>query len=60
MAQTIEIGTILIKDGTHLPETLLLESDPYLKGWRLVKNLILLCNGPETLRGGMDLFLHGR
>ncbi len=40
MAQTIEIGTLLIiKEGTLLPESLPLESDPYLKGWRLVKNL---------------------
>jgi hypothetical protein len=39
MAQTIEIGTLLVKAGTLLPESLHLESDPYLKGWRLVKNL---------------------
>jgi hypothetical protein len=39
MAQTIEVGTLFIKEGTPLPETLPLESDPYLKGWRLVKNL---------------------
>ena len=39
MAQTVEIGTILIKEDTHLPESLPLESAPYLKGWRLVKNL---------------------
>ena len=39
MAQTIEIGTLLVKAGTLLPESLQLESDPYLKGWRLVKNL---------------------
>jgi len=39
MAQTIKIGTLLIKEGTPLPETLPLESDPHLKGWRLVKNL---------------------
>ena len=39
MAQKIEIGTILIKEDTHLPESLHLQSDPYLKGWRLVKNL---------------------
>ena len=39
MAQTIEIGTLFIKEGTPFPETLPLESDPYLKGWRLVKNL---------------------
>ena len=39
MAHTIEIGTLLVKEGTPLPENLPLESDPYLKGWRLVKNL---------------------
>ena len=39
MARTIEIGTILIREDTQLPESLHLESDPYLKGWRLVKNL---------------------
>jgi len=39
MAQTIEIGTLLVKAGTFLPESLQLGSDPYLKGWRLVKNL---------------------
>ena len=39
MAQTIEIGALLMKEGTSLPKTLTLESDPYLKGWRLVKNL---------------------
>ena len=38
MAQTVEIGTILIKEGIHLPEGLPLESAPYVKGWRLVKN----------------------
>ena len=38
MAQTIEVGTLLIKDGTHLPETLAIESDPYLNGWSRVSN----------------------
>ena len=39
MAQTIEVGTLFIKDGTHLPETLPVESEPYLKGWSRVKSL---------------------
>ena len=39
MAEKINTGTILIKEGTLLPEGLQLESEPYLKGWRLVKNL---------------------
>ena len=39
MAQTIKKGTILIKDGTFLPDALELESEPCATGWRLVKNL---------------------
>jgi hypothetical protein len=39
MADTIKPGTILITEGAILPESLLLESEPYGYGWRLVKNL---------------------
>jgi hypothetical protein len=39
MAQTIKTGTILIKDGTFLPDELQFESEPCATGWRLVKNL---------------------
>jgi len=39
MAETIKAGTILIKDGTFLPNTLRFESEPCLTGWRLVKDL---------------------
>jgi hypothetical protein len=39
MPPIVEIGTILIKEGTQLPDRLPLESEPYLNGWRLVKNL---------------------
>jgi hypothetical protein len=39
MANEINSGTILIKEGTVLPEGLQLESEPYVKGWKLVKNL---------------------
>jgi hypothetical protein len=38
MAEKINAGTILIKEGTLLPEGVQLESDPYLKGWKLVKS----------------------
>jgi hypothetical protein len=38
MAETIKTGTVLIKDGTLLPDGLELESEPCAKGWRLVKN----------------------
>jgi len=39
MAEKINTGTILIKEGALLPESLRFESEPYLKGWGLVKNL---------------------
>ncbi len=38
MAEKINTGAILIKDGTLLPKGMQLETDPYLKGWRLVKS----------------------
>ena len=38
MADKIKTGTILIKEGTLLPESLRFESEPYSKGWRLVKD----------------------
>jgi len=39
MAETIKTGTILIKDGTFLPDALRFESEPCATGWRLVKDL---------------------
>jgi hypothetical protein len=39
MAETIKTGTILIKDGTFLPDALQFESEPCATGWRLVKDL---------------------
>ena len=56
MAQTIEIGTLLIKEGTPLPESLPLESDPYLKGWRLVKNLGSSGLGRKLFEAGWTFF----
>jgi hypothetical protein len=39
MPDTIKTGTILIKEGTLLPEVLRFESEPCAPGWRLVRNL---------------------
>jgi len=39
MTDGIKAGTILIKQGTPMPESLLLESEPYSRGWTSVKNL---------------------
>jgi len=38
MADAIKTGTILIREGTLLPTGVLVESDVFLPGWRLVKN----------------------
>jgi hypothetical protein len=38
MVDIIKPRTILITEGVLLPESLLLESEPYGYGWRLVKN----------------------
>src|SRR6266849_3670045 len=39
MPDTIKPGTILIKEGTFLPEAVRFESEPCVPGWRLVKDL---------------------
>jgi hypothetical protein len=39
MPFTIKPGTILIKEGTLLPETVRFESESCVPGWRLVKDL---------------------
>ena len=39
MPDTIKTGTILIKEGTLLPESLRFESESCAPGWRLVQNL---------------------
>ena len=39
MPDTIKTGTILLKEGTLLPEVLRFESEPCAPSWRLVKNL---------------------
>jgi hypothetical protein len=38
MAEKITSSTILIKEGTRLPEGMQLEGEPYSAGWRLAKN----------------------
>jgi hypothetical protein len=35
----IEAGRIFIREGTALPKTLPLESEPYMSGWRSVESL---------------------
>jgi hypothetical protein len=39
MAEAINRGTVLFKDGTFLPDALKFDSEPCATGWRLVKDL---------------------
>jgi hypothetical protein len=39
MPDTNKARTILIREGTPLPENLSIESEAFLPGWRVVKNL---------------------
>ena len=39
MSQTSETGIILIREGAVLPPDFTYESEAYLPGWRMVKNL---------------------
>jgi hypothetical protein len=39
MLNPIEAGRIFVRDGIELPKTLQIESELYIPGWRVVKNL---------------------
>ena len=56
MAETIKTGTILIKDGTFLPDALQFESEPCATGWRLVKNLDGYGLGRKVHEAGWTFF----
>ena len=38
MRDTIHAGAIFINDGTLLPEAVHLETEPFVRGWKLVRN----------------------
>jgi len=56
MADTIKTGSILIKDGTFLPDGLQFESEPCATGWRLVKNLDGYGMGRKVHEAGWNFF----
>jgi hypothetical protein len=56
MPDTIKTGTILIKDGTFLPDALRFESEPCATGWRLVKNLDGYGLGRRVHEAGWTVF----
>jgi hypothetical protein len=56
MPDTIKTGTILIKDGTFLPDALQFESEPCATGWRLVKNFDVYELGRKIHEAGWTFF----
>jgi len=53
----IEAGRVFVREGTALPETLPLESEPYLRGWRSVKDLDGYALGAKIHDAGWTFFL---
>jgi hypothetical protein len=56
MAETIKRGTVLIAEDILLPESLLLESEPYADGWRLVRNLDSRAMDQSVSKAGWNFF----
>jgi hypothetical protein len=56
MAGAFKTGTILIKDGTLLPDALQIESEPCATGWRIVKNLDASELGRKIHEAGWSFF----
>jgi hypothetical protein len=52
----VEAGTIFIKEGAPLSETLRMESEPYVSGWRLVKGLDADALGRKIQETGWTFF----
>ena len=60
MANTIKTGTILIREGALLPESSLIESEPYAPGWSLVKRLDIDGMSQTIGKAGWAFLVHGR
>lgn len=56
MADTIKTGTILLREGALLPAAVPVESDAFLPGWRLVKNLDAVRLDQKVREAGWTFF----
>jgi hypothetical protein len=56
MPETIKAGTVLIKEGTLLPDALTFESEPYSPGWRAVTGLDGYAMDRKTHDAGWTFF----
>jgi hypothetical protein len=58
MRDAITAGKILMREGTELPESVRLESEPYEAGWRVVKNLDGYGLDQKIHEAGWTFFCH--
>ena len=56
MPNAIQAGRIFVRDGTALPKTLQIESEPYMPGWRSVSNLDGCALGEKIHAAGWTFF----
>ena len=56
MPNVIEAGRVFVREGTVMPETLPLESEPYTRGWRSVKSLDGYALGQKIHDAGWTFF----
>jgi hypothetical protein len=56
MPETTVSGTIFLREGTPLPEALRLESEPYLPGWRPLKDVTVLGLDRKLREAGWNFF----
>jgi hypothetical protein len=56
MSEINRTRTVLIRDGTPLPTTLPIESEAFLPGWRIVKNLDRQALARAVERVGWNIF----
>ncbi len=59
MQNPIEAGRIFVRDGTQLPKTMQIESELYMPGWRVVKNLDGYGLGRKIHDAGWTVLLPG-
>jgi hypothetical protein len=56
MREMIKVGTVLIREGTLLPDALTFESEPYSPGWRSVTDLDGYAMDRKTHDAGWTFF----
>jgi hypothetical protein len=61
MANNITTGTLFIADGVQLPNSVLIESNSYINGWRVITNLNSYGMNQKIIKEGWNFFfLAGR